>query len=64
MVTIGINIRGRKPNWDKIMDGLSVAGAVLEGASQVASAFSGNTGGSETMTGSFSSSNYEAQYRQ
>lgn len=42
-VTIGINFKGRKPNWDKIMDGLSVAGAVLEGATQVASAFTGNS---------------------
>ncbi len=42
-VTIGINFKGRKPNWDKIMDGLSIAGAVLEGATQVASAFTGNT---------------------
>lgn len=64
MVTIGINFKGRKPNWDKIMDGLSVAGAVLEGATQVASAFTGNSSTSETMMSSSSSTNYEAQYRQ
>mgnify|MGYP004508922199 CR=1 FL=1 len=63
-VTIGINFKGRKPNWDKIMDGLSVAGAVLEGATQVASAFTGNSSTSETMMSSSSSTNYEAQYRQ
>ena len=70
-VTIGINVKGRKPNWDKIMDGLSVAGAVLEGATQVASAFTGNSSTSETMmssssstNNSSSSTNYEAQYRQ
>lgn len=64
MVTIGINFKGRKPNWDKIMDGLSIAGAVLEGATQVASAFTGNSSTSETMMSSSSSTNYEAQYRQ
>lgn len=70
-VTIGINFKGRKPNWDKIMDGLSVAGAVLEGATQVVSAFTGNSSTSETMMSSSSSTNYsssstnyEAQYRQ
>lgn len=63
-VTIGINFKGRKPNWDKIMDGLSIAGAVLEGATQVASAFTGNSSTSETMMSSSSSTNYEAQYRQ
>ncbi len=63
-VTIGINFKGRKPNWDKIMDGLSVAGAVLEGATQVASAFTGNSSTSETMMSSSSSTNYEAQYQQ
>ncbi len=46
MVTIGINIRGRKPNWDKIIDGLSMAGSALQGASQVASAFASNSQGS------------------
>lgn len=63
-VTIGINFKGRKPNWDKIMDGLSIAGAVLEGTTQVASAFTGNSSTSETMMSSSSSTNYEAQYRQ
>lgn len=63
-VTIGINFKGRKPNWDKIMDGLSIAGTVLEGTTQVASAFTGNSSTSETMMSSSSSTNYEAQYRQ
>lgn len=64
MVTVGINIKGRKPNWEKIMDGLNVAGAVLESATQVASSFSDNSSTSETMMGNSSSTNYEAQYRQ